>query len=470
MDVFRGTPGDLFWPRECYRPVAATPLDMPHLIATNTAFARRFGLENNAASWWVSWLNGVPRDSMGESYATVYSGHQFGHYVPQLGDGRALGMGFCKDRDGVSWECQLKGSGLTPFSRMGDGRAVLRSSIREYLCSEHMNGLGIPSTRALALMGSATKVRRETWETAAVLLRLAPSFVRFGTFEYLANTGDADAMDQLLVNLIRMKGGELSVRDWFLSVCRSSGDLCAQWQAVGFCHGVLNTDNMSVHGITLDYGPFGFIETYDPGYVCNHSDDTGRYAYWAQPEIVEWNLFQLGRSLARYFPDEVIREGLHHYNAVFSESYLKKMALKFGLPREQVNWPFMRHFITMMTQSGMDYTRFFSYISRGADDDRSWVDTEPLSPASLKTWLEQYDAQGAKSDVVLADMRQVNPVYVLRNWVAQWVIDEAEAGRLEAVQSVCDVLRRPYQLHPEWAHLQASAPPQYQDLSVSCSS
>ncbi len=457
-----------FWPQPCVVSTSATPLDMPYLIAKNTAFAQRFAYDNHDDAWWVSWLNGQPENKH-PSYATVYAGHQFGHYVTQLGDGRALGWGFLKDREGVHWECQTKGSGMTPFSRMGDGRAVLRSSIREYLCSEHMHGLGIPSTRAMALMGSTTKVRRETWETAAVLLRLAPSFVRFGTFEYLANTGQTEAMDALIANVLRIHGGESSISEWFLSVCRDTGKLCAEWQAVGFCHGVLNTDNMSVHSVTLDYGPFGFIETYDPGYVCNHSDDTGRYAYWAQPEIVEWNLFQLGRALSRYFSDDTIREGLHHYNAVFSNHYLKKMSRKLGLPETQVTWPFMRHFITMMTQSGMDYTRFFRYLGREFDD-REWVEKEALSPGALKTWLEQYDAQGPRSAATLADMAQVNPAYILRNWVAQWVIEKAEAGNTSLVQQVCDVLRRPYMAHPCWEHLQASAPSQYSSLSVSCSS
>lgn len=467
--MVHGRPGHTFWPKECHVGVTATPLDLPHLLATQTAFSRRFGFHTQTPEWWVSWLNGSPRDGMGATYATVYAGHQFGTYVPQLGDGRALGMGFCKDLDGISWECQLKGSGLTPFSRMGDGRAVLRSSIREYLCSENMAGLGIPSTRAMALIGSATQVRRETWETAAVLLRLAPTFVRFGTLQYLAYTGKTAALDQLLANLIQMQGNEISIKDWFLSVCETSGQLCAAWQSVGFCHGVLNTDNMSVHGWTLDYGPFGFVETYDPGYVCNHSDDQGRYAYWAQPEIIEWNLFQLGRALARYFPDTVIQTGLHLYNAVFSTAYLQKMAEKLALPSTQVTWSFIQNMITMMTQSGVDYTLFLRQLSLDPFD-REWVKHAAINPAPVLAWLEPYQSQRSQDPHTLARMREVNPAYVLRNWVAQWVIDEAEAGRTEAINAVCDILRRPYEDHPEWAHLRQSAPAHYRGLHVSCSS
>ncbi len=464
-----GRSGPTFWPKACHVPVPATPLDLPYLIATQPALSQRFGWQRHPAEWWVSWLNGTPREGMGASYATVYAGHQFGTYVPQLGDGRALGLGFCKDMDGISWECQLKGSGLTPFSRMGDGRAVLRSSIREYLCSEHMIGLGIPSTRAMALMGSATQVRRETWESAAVLLRLAPTFVRFGTLQYLAHTGQTEALDQLMAALLQRHGGEHSIKDWFLSICDSSGRLCAAWQAVGFCHGVLNTDNMSVHGLTLDYGPFGFVETYDPGYVCNHSDDQGRYAYWAQPEIVEWNLFQLGRALARYFPDTVIQKGLHHYNAIFSTTYLQKMSEKLALPSTQVTWSFIQNMITMMTQSGVDYTLFLRQLSVDPFDP-SWVKHAAINPAPVLVWLDQYRSQRTQDPYVLARMCQVNPAYVLRNWVAQFVIDEAEAGRTEAVHAVCEILRRPYDAHPEWAHLQQPAPAQYRGLSVSCSS
>ena len=284
--------------------VAPTPLPEPYLVAKSESAAALIGLppERFADPDVVAALTGSRPLAGSEPVATVYSGHQFGVYVPRLGDGRALLLGEVVGPDGERWEVQLKGSGKTPYSRMGDGRAVLRSSIREFLASEAMHALGIPTTRALAVTGSDYPVMRETVETAAVVTRLAPSFVRFGTFEYFYWTEQHDALKQLADLIIdRFYPAARDTAQPYLAlleqVARRTARLVAQWQGVGFCHGVLNTDNMSILGLTIDYGPYGFIDGFDAGHVCNHSDVHGRYAYNLQPQIGHWNLYALGQAL-----------------------------------------------------------------------------------------------------------------------------------------------------------------------------
>ncbi len=281
-----------------------TPLPAPYWVGHSAAVANTLGLTPDWTSneEWLAALSGNRVLAGSDPLATVYSGHQFGVWAGQLGDGRALLLG--ETEGGL--EIQLKGAGRTPYSRMGDGRAVLRSSIREFLCSEAMHGLGIATTRALCVTGSDAPVRREEIETAAVVTRVAPSFIRFGHFEHFAANDRMDELRHLADFVI----------DSFYPACRHTekfagnpyaalleavsertAALLAQWQAVGFCHGVMNTDNMSILGLTLDYGPFQFLDGYDPAHICNHSDTQGRYAYARQPNIAYWNLFCLGQAL-----------------------------------------------------------------------------------------------------------------------------------------------------------------------------
>ena len=298
-------------PPAFYSKLAPTPLAEPHLVSFNPAAAALVGLDPSEAERpeFVEAFGGKSLPRGAEPLAMLYAGHQFGIYVPQLGDGRALLLGEVRGPGGDKWDLHLKGSGPTPYSRGFDGRAVLRSTVREYLCGEAMHGLGVPTTRALCIVGSSEPVVRERVERAAALVRLSPSHVRFGTFEVFQRRGQHAHVRQLADYVIGQHFPELSgLPDRFArflsEVVARTARLVAMWQAHGFAHGVLNTDNMSVLGLTLDYGPFGFIDDFDPGYVCNHSDYAGRYAFDQQPAVGLWNLTRLADSLSSLLTPE----------------------------------------------------------------------------------------------------------------------------------------------------------------------
>ena len=289
-----------------YARVCPTPVPDPYLVAYSRDALSLLDLDEREVHrpQLIETLAGNCLLPGMDAIAALYAGHQFGHYVPQLGDGRAILLGEVVNRAGERWEIQLKGAGRTPFSRGGDGRAVLRSSIREFLCSEAMHALGIPTTRALAIVGSDHPVYREDEETAALVTRLAPSFVRFGSFEVFYYRNQIDALRRLADYVIARDYPELAALAdpypaFLREVALRTAELMAQWQAVGFSHGVMNTDNMSILGLTLDYGPFGFLDAFDPGFVCNHSDTHGRYAYDQQPDVAAWNLTRLAQALDR---------------------------------------------------------------------------------------------------------------------------------------------------------------------------
>ena len=316
-----------------------TPLPAPHWVGTSTAVAQLIGLD---ADWLqrdeaLQAFTGNTLLAGSRPLASVYSGHQFGVWAGQLGDGRAILLG----ETAAGLEIQLKGAGRTPYSRMGDGRAVLRSSIREFLCSEAMHGLGIPTSRALCITGSPAPVRREEVETASVVTRVAPSFVRFGHFEHFA-ANDLQAQLKTLADYVidRYYPECRDTRDFggnayaalLQAVSERTARLMAQWQGVGFCHGVMNTDNMSILGLTIDYGPFQFLDAFVPGHVCNHSDNQGRYAYNRQPNVAYWNLFCLAQALLPLIGDqELAKQALESYKTVFPEAFMARMRAKLGL-------------------------------------------------------------------------------------------------------------------------------------------
>ena len=315
-------------PEVFFRRVAPQPLRGAFLLSVNADALALLDLPAEAASApeFLEFFSGAKLLSGAEPIAAAYAGHQFGVYVPQLGDGRAILLGEAIDKRGGRWDLQLKGAGLTPFSRMGDGRAVLRSCIREYLCSEAMHGLGIPTTRALCLIGSDEPVRRETIEKGAALVRMSPSHVRFGSFEYFYYRNQPEQVRQLADYTLALHFPDLletpqPYAAFFQEVVTRTARLMAQWQAVGFAHGVMNTDNMSILGLTLDYGPFGFLDEYDAGYICNHSDHTGRYAFGAQPQIGFWNLACLAQALSPVLPESAAIDGLNSYQATLSQHY-----------------------------------------------------------------------------------------------------------------------------------------------------
>jgi uncharacterized protein YdiU (UPF0061 family) len=402
-----------------------------------------------------------------ESLATVYSGHQFGVWAGQLGDGRALLIGQARNARGELWDIQLKGAGRTPYSRFGDGRAVLRSSIREYLCSEAMSSLGIPSSRALSLVATGETVTRERPEPGAVIVRLAPSHIRFGHFEHFHYAGKPEMVRALLDHVIAEHFPGLSDIAFFGEVVRRTAVMVAHWQAVGFAHGVMNTDNMSILGITLDYGPFGFMDGYDPGFICNHTDEQGRYAVINQPGIAHWNLRALAVALSRVVAAPALVEELNRFETHFAGQYRLLMRAKLGLSREEEgDDALIGELLAAMAKGRADYTLTFRALSRA---DAAWLDRFGGARPEAQAWLDRWRTRVTGED--LSGMDRVNPKYVLRNWVAETVIRAAEDhGDLAPLNRVFKLLQAPFDEHPGDEEFAAPPPPDLCDLEVSCSS
>jgi len=465
--------GDTF-----YSEVAASPLPEPQLAAWNAELAASLALPAEPDEALLATLAGNQPPVGAQSIATVYSGHQFGVWAGQLGDGRALLLGELQGQ-----EIQLKGAGLTPYSRMGDGRAVLRSSIREYLCSEAMHGLGIPTTRALALVASPEPVWRETRETAAVVTRVAPSFLRFGHFEHFFYGGNEAALRQLADYAVQRYFPDcLTAANPYQAmleqVIARTAELIADWQAVGFCHGVMNSDNMSLLGLTLDYGPYGFLDGFDGGHICNHSDHAGRYAYGEQPEIGLWNLHCLAQALLPLLDREAAIAGLKRYQPLFEEALGERFAAKLGLrARQESDWPLLSRLFELMQASRTDWTIFWRRLSHF--DSSPGALNEPirdlfLDRTAFDGWAWDYKARLAQEGSTDAErhteMRQVNPKYVLRNHLAETAIRAAQAGDYSEIARLQALLTRPFDEQPENEHYAALPPDWANDLSVSCSS
>jgi hypothetical protein len=413
----------------------------------------------------------------------LYSGHQFGVYVPQLGDGRAILLGEATNDRGERWDLHLKGAGLTPFSRDGDGRAVLRSTIREYLCSEAMQGLGIPTTRALCIVGSDQKVYREQVETGAMLLRMAPSHVRFGTFEVFYYRQQHDYLRVLAEYVItqhfpHLHGGADKYARFFMEVVEGTARLIARWQAVGWAHGVMNTDNMSILGLTLDYGPFGFMEDYDAGFICNHSDHNGRYAFNQQPYIGLWNLSCLAQALLPLAEKEELKACLDRYAPLFEREYLRLIRAKLGLVEEQAeDRDLINEFLGLLEESHADYTIVFRMLGLfstepGAKNDR--IRESFLNPARFDQWAARYRdrlrSEMSRDAERQARMNQVNPKYILRNYLAQIAIEKAQQKDFSEVDRLLTLLQNPYSERPGMDTYAAAAPNWGKQLAVSCSS
>lgn len=474
-------------PDNFYSRVSPTPLRLPaRLLHFNPAAAALLGLNEDVTSnlRFVDIFSGNTALSGGDPVAMLYAGHQFGHFVSQLGDGRAILIGEVTNSQQEKWEIQLKGSGLTPYSRDGDGRAVLRSTIREYLCSEAMHGLGIPTTRALCMTGSDDEVYREQIESAAVLTRIAPSHVRFGSFEVFFYRDQPQHIQTLADYVIEHHYPELTNEPspyvaLLHAVVARTAKLMAQWQAVGFAHGVMNTDNMSILGLTLDYGPFGFMEAYEPGLICNHSDPHGRYAFDQQPQIGLWNLTCLAQALSPLLDINHARACLQAYQALYTDYYHSLMVSKLGFDAiSDTALTLTAALLKMMQQSRVDYTRLFRSLGKIRGDDEqqlhplrdSFVDRE-----AFDAWLKDYHAALRKEARPDAErqktMMSINPKYVLRNYMAQTAIEKAQHDKdYSEIDHLMTVLQAPFDEHPEHAHY-ADAPPDWAaDLSVSCSS
>ena len=415
--------------------------------------------------------------------ASVYSGHQFGVWAGQLGDGRAILLGELAG----GHEIQLKGAGRTPYSRMGDGRAVLRSSIREFLCSEAMHGLGIPTSRALCITGSPGLVRREELETAAVVTRVAPSFVRFGHFEHFAANDQEEQLRTLADYVIGRYYPECrspeATSPWggnpyaalLHSVSERTAQLMAQWQAVGFCHGVMNTDNMSILGLTLDYGPFQFLDAFVPGHICNHSDHHGRYAYNRQPNIAYWNLFCLAQALLPLIEDQdTALAALESYKTVFPDAFMARMHKKLGLTQAQdSSEALVEPLLQLLAQNAVDYTIFWRRLSHAVAEGQF----EPVRDlfadrAAIDAWLLSYSELLALEDKALAAdlMLNSNPKFVLRNHLGEQAIRAAKGGDFSELATLQRLLERPFDEHPGH-EAYADFPPDWaSSISISCSS
>jgi uncharacterized protein YdiU (UPF0061 family) len=419
-----------------------------------------------------------------QALASVYSGHQFGVWAGQLGDGRAILLG----ETSGGMEVQLKGAGLTPYSRMGDGRAVLRSSIREFLCSEAMQGLGIPTSRALCVTGSDTPIRRETIETAAVVTRVAPSFVRFGHFEHFSYSDQHGQLKALADYVI----------DRFYPECRSNpefagnpyaallqavsvrtANMVAQWQAVGFCHGVMNTDNMSILGLTIDYGPFQFLDAYNPGHICNHSDAQGRYAFNQQPNIAYWNLFCLGQALLPLIGEqELAIAALESYKTVFPAAFEKLMRAKLGFPDPYGGAPaadraLIDDILKLLAQDRVDYTIFWRRLSHSiAGSNTQGVRDLFLDRVAADAWLLRYSQQLSHipRGLVANLMLKTNPKFVLRNHLGEQAIKQAKLKDFSQVDTLLTLLESPFEEHPGFDDYADFPPDWAASIEISCSS
>ena len=462
-----------------YSRVHPTPVAAPALIAHSREVAALLGIgeEDITDELFARVFGGNALLEGMAPYAANYGGHQFGNWAGQLGDGRAISLGETVNARGERWELQLKGAGPTPYSRNADGRAVLRSSIREFLCSEAMHHLGVPTTRALCLVGTGEPVVRDMFydghpraEPGAIVCRVAPSFIRFGNFELPASRDDVALLERLVDFTIardfpHLAGSREQLRaDWFREVCERTARLMAEWMRVGFVHGVMNTDNLSILGLTIDYGPYGWIDDYDPDWTPNTTDaQTRRYRFGQQPQVAYWNLGRLASALVPVFGGvESLQEGLQRYVEAWHAAERGNVAAKLGLAEcRDEDVTLMEDLRGMLKSAEVDMTIFF----------RALADVEPAAPAltpfaeafyddakrrategALIGWLGRYGARLAADPLPPAQrrerMRRANPRYVLRNYLAQQAIDRAEQGDYEGIHELLDLLRRPYDDQP----------------------
>lgn len=494
--------------KACYSLVSPSTVSEPQLVAYSSQLAAELGLTDEICEsddFKQVFVGNRLAKGM-QPYAMCYGGHQFGQWAGQLGDGRAINLGEVLGQNGQRLALQLKGAGATPYSRSADGLAVLRSSVREFLCSEAMHYLGVPTTRALSLVLTGEQVLRDMFydghpqlELGAVVCRVAPSFVRFGNFQIFSARQDFATLKTLVDFTIRNDFSYLGEpsRDvylqWFEEVCRKTAEMIAHWQRVGFVHGVMNTDNMSILGLTIDYGPYGWLENYDPDWTPNTTDANGRrYRFGNQPQIAYWNLVQLANAIYPLIEQvEPLQQALTVYSRQFEQAWQTNMANKLGLRNfnPQTDDSLVADLLKLLKTAETDMTLFYRGLAE-LDFDDATASFEALLQASsyaplnaevktiAESWLNDYrqrlKVDGWSNQQRQAAMNAVNPKYVLRNYLAQLAIDQAEHGDFSGVRELLNVLRRPYdeqtgkqpfaEKRPDWAKQRAGC------SMLSCSS
>nr|WP_257626838.1 YdiU family protein [Pseudomonas sp. Xaverov 259] len=464
--------------------VLPEPLDAPRLVVASDAAMALLDLDPAVAETpvFAELFGGHKLWAEAEPRAMVYSGHQFGGYTPQLGDGRGLLLGEVYNQAGEHWDLHLKGAGMTPYSRMGDGRAVLRSSIREFLASEALHALGIPSSRALCVIGSDTPVWREKQERGAMVLRLAHSHIRFGHFEYFYYTKKPEQQAELAEHVLNLHYPECREQPepylaMFREIVERNAEMIAKWQAYGFCHGVMNTDNMSILGITFDFGPFAFLDDFDAHFICNHSDHEGRYSFSNQVPIGQWNLSALAQALTPFISVDALKEALGLYLPLYQAHYLDLMRRRLGLTTaEDDDQPLVERLLKLMQNSGVDYTLFFRRLGdESAALAVAHLRDDFVDLAGFDAWAEQYKARVARDGDYSQEQRRdrmhaVNPLYILRNYLAQNAIAAAESGDYSEVRRLHEALSKPFEEQPGMEQYAQRPPDWGKHLEISCSS
>ena len=449
--------------------------DNPFVVIENTELKNELGINNLGDQQLLNIFNGTEKMESLKPLSMVYSGHQFGQYVEQLGDGRGLLLGQIISNSGLI-DIHLKGAGKTPYSRFGDGRAVLRSVIREYLCGEAMHALSIPTSRALMIVGSDEMVIREKSESAAMLARTAKTHIRFGSFEYFHYNNQPENVKALADFCIDQYPAYFSstptaYEDFFRVIVARTASMIAQWQACGFNHGVMNTDNMSILGETFDYGPYGFMEDYLPSYVCNHSDHQGRYAFKNQPYIGLWNCSALGHALSSLISEEAQGEILQTYEEIFQSTLAELFRKKLGLEQEESeDATLIQGLLDIMESEKLDYTNTLRNLTQALTNKT----TPELDSDIAKSWIVSFQERHIKEDLSvdkkLTSMNQVNPKFILRNYMAQEAIDAAEDSNFSKLETLIVVLTQPFEELKEHQKFANKSPAWAQDLEISCSS
>ncbi len=449
--------------------VQPTPIKNPKLVHV-TKLREELGLHLSDEDL-TGWLNGELALPGEQRIATRYAGHQFGHWAGQLGDGRAISLGEIITANGYRLEVQTKGSGLTPFSRMGDGKAVIRSSVREYICSEAMAALNIPTTRVLALLTGEDEVYRETIERSSVVARVFPTNIRFGHFEMLYHSKKKDELKALIEYTRMTFFGNLPVPEMLHEIVRRNAHLMADWMANGFCHGVMNTDNMSILGLTIDYGPYGFMEDTDLNFICNHSDNGGRYAYGQQPGVAKWNLSRLLTCFMDELPLEDLQKILNSFPEMYQPRFTELGKRKLGLFQSHGgDHQLFTDLLALMGKLSLDFTFTFRSLSSDLREFRDYYGQRE----EFEAWLVRYDER-LKLEVIepaqrQEKMRMVNPKFILRNYIAQEVIEDVEAGSCLKLSAWLELLSRPFEEHSEMKAYAMPTPYEKKNIVVSCSS